>query len=334
MIVGQKRRRNVTLNRAALALPIVLLLVVAVSACDARNGAPTTTAPSPSPVSAVTTFSLSGQVVDGTTGSGIAGAAVRIADGPNVGRLASTDAAGTYSLTGLQRSGFTVVVSAANYVSQATGVTLTSDQTLSFRLMPPPTPTFVLTGRVTDSATAAPVAGAIVSINGRYTSTTDTAGRYSVAGFLDFGNSSFTYVSANNYESDYRFIRGTTQNVRLNRVVRITAGDSIPVTIAPGDTLCVNNSQDEPGSGPDYVCRSVRVVAPRDGVVRVEAVSTDGAARPPLELEIVGANTCCSLENPRAVWVAAGTELIASVEMPFGSNASQSFILNTSMSVK
>src|SRR4029079_13955348 len=104
MSIGQKLRRHVTLNNSAMALPIVLPLVMAVSACDARNDAPTTTAPSPSPVSAVTTFSLSGQVVDGTTGSGIAGATVRIADGPNVGRLASTDAAGPYSLTGLQRS--------------------------------------------------------------------------------------------------------------------------------------------------------------------------------------------------------------------------------------
>ena len=61
-----------------------------------------------------------------------------IADGPNAGRSTRTDAAGNYSLAELLQSGFTVNMSASNYLSQSKGVTLTSDQTLSFQLIPQP----------------------------------------------------------------------------------------------------------------------------------------------------------------------------------------------------
>jgi hypothetical protein len=56
----------------------------------------------------------------------------------------------------------------------------------------------MLTGRVTDASTSAPIAGATVSINGRYRTTTDGSGQYSVTGLLDYGsNHDFTYTSAN-----------------------------------------------------------------------------------------------------------------------------------------
>lgn len=202
---------------------------------------------------------------------------------------------------------------------------------------PSPTPptTIVLTGRVTDSTTLAPISGATVSINGRYKTTTDGSGNYSVTGLLDpGGNHNFTYVSADNYASDYRYIRGTSQNVHLYRITRITAGDSTVVTIAPDDTLCVNNVQDTLGLGPDYVCRSVRVVAPSNGVMTVEALSNQAGAHPPLEVETVGAPSCCSerIENPTSIPVTGGTEVVVNVEMVVGSTSSQSFTLKTSMS--
>jgi hypothetical protein len=315
---------------------LVAVFLLAALACGGRN---TTTSPTPTPsltpTPSVTTFSLSGQVTDRTGGTGISGATVRIADGPNAGKSATTDASGNYSFIGLQQSGFTVTVSATNYASQAIGVTLTSNQTLPFRLNPPPTPTFSLTGRVTDSTSSGPIPGAIVSINGRYTGTTDSLGNYSVAGFLDAGgNYNFTYVSANGYASDYRYIRGTSQNVHLYRIARITAGDSTVVTVTPDDTLCVNNVHDTLGLGPDYVCRSVRVVAPSDGVMTVEAVSTQAGAHPPLEVETVGALSCCSerLGNPTSIPVTGGTEVVVNVEMAVGSTSSQSFTMKTSMS--
>ncbi len=205
---------------------------------------------------------------------------------------------------------------------------------LSFGLNHPPTPNFTLTGQVTDSATSAPISGATVSINGRYTTVTDSLGHYSAAGFLDAGgNLDYTYVVADNYAGDFRYIRATSQNVHLYRIKRITAGDSTVVTVAPDDTLCVNNFQDTLGLGPDYVCRSVRVVAPSDGVVTLAAISTEGGAHPPLEVETVGVSPCCAerMGNPTSIQVTAGTEVIVNVEMISGSTTSQSFTLTTSI---
>lgn len=243
---------------------------------------------------------------------------------------------GNYSFNALQQSGFTVKASAADYISQSQSVTLTSNQTLNFSLRPQPL-AITLTGRVTDAATAGAIAGAIVSINGRYRGTTDNSGHFSVAGLLDYGsNHDYTYVSVENYVSDYRYIRGTTQNVHLYRIERIVAGESKLVTIAPDDTLCFNNVQDTPGGGTDYVCRSAFVVAPNDGSVTIEAVSTQNGAHPPLEVETLGVAPCCSerIGNPTTIQVAAGTMIVANVEMLSSSTSTQSFVLNTSMSAR
>ena len=81
--------------------------------------------------------------------------------------------------------------------------------------------------------------------------------------------------------------------------------------------------------------RIVRVVAPTDGVMTLEALSVQGGARPPLEVEIssTGAGSCCSerLENPTKIQVTAGTEVMAHVELVGTSTTSQSFTLTTSM---
>jgi hypothetical protein len=190
--------------------------------------------------------------------------------------------------------------------------------------------TIVLLGQVTDRTTSAPVSGAIVSLNGYQTAITDSSGNYSFGGW-----GTMTFVEADNYATDYRYIGGTPHNVHLYPIRRITAGDSTSVTVAPDDTLCVNNMQDSPELGPNYVCRSVRVVAPSAGVMTLEALSTTNGAPPLLEVEIVagGSGPCCSerLENPTSIPVTAGTEVVAHVEVPVGSATSQSFTLNTSM---
>jgi hypothetical protein len=204
----------------------------------------------------------------------------------------------------------------------------------------PPTPmAFSLDGRVIDGTTSAPIAGAAVSINAKYRTTTDSSGHYRVTGVLDAGlHPNVTSVSANDYASDVRSIQGTSQTVRLHRIERMVAGDSTVVTVAADDSLCLNTLQDMLGLGPDYVCRSVRVVAPIDGVMTLEAVSTHGGARPPLEVEIVaivtaGKSGCCAerIENPTSMVVTAGTEVVANVEMLSRSTNSQSFTVNTSM---
>ena len=255
-----------------------------------------------------------------------------IVDGPNAGTSTTTDVSGSFNFAALQQSGFTVEVSADNYFSQSQGVTLTSNRTLNFLLRPKPA-FITLTGHVTDAASGGPIASAVVYINGRYRAITDNSGYYLVGGFLDAGNNSdTTYVSAENYAADHRYIRGTVQDVRLWRVERIMAGESKVVTVAPDDTLCVNNVQDTPGLGPDYVCRSVFVVAQNDGAVTIEAVSTRDGTHPRLEVETIGVTPCCSerIGNPTTVEVAAGTLIVVNVEMVSSSNSSQSFVVNTS----
>jgi hypothetical protein len=185
-----------------------------------------------------------------------------------------------------------------------------------------------------DGERSTPVAGAIVSINGRYRGVTDDSGTFRVEGLLDAGDGfDITYVSAAGYTSDYRYIRGTTQTVPLYRPQRITAGESALVTVAPDDSLCVNNMQDSPGLGPDFVCRSLRVVALRDGVITVEARSTRDGTHPPLEVETEGVLPCCSerIANPTSVRVAAGTQLRVNVEIPASSPGSESFLVTTAV---
>jgi hypothetical protein len=187
-----------------------------------------------------------------------------------------------------------------------------------------------LNGRVTDAATGGPIGGAVVSVDGRYTAATADSGDFSVPGLPGYGT--YTYVSAEGYVADYRYIRKAIHNVHLHRIERIIAGESKLVTIAPEDTLCVNNMQDTPGLGPDHLCRSVFVLAPADGAVTIEAVSTRDGAHPPLEVETVGVSPCCSerMGNPTTIRVTAGTLIVVNVEMLAGASTAQTFLVNTS----
>src|SRR5262249_4009863 len=115
-------------------------LIVAIACSKSTPTAPSQTPPPQ-------TFSLSGRVTDNTTSTPIVGATLSIADGPNAGKSAMSDASGNYTFTGLQQSGFTVTASARTYLSQSKSVTLTANQTLDFTLQstPPPGSQFVST---------------------------------------------------------------------------------------------------------------------------------------------------------------------------------------------
>ncbi len=313
---------------------------------------------------AASTFSLIGQVAESTptTLKAISGATVTVVDGPNAGKSATTDGSGNYSLTGLKSSGFTVNVSANTYVSQSRGVTLTSNQTLSFRLSRAtstvqPIP-FELTGSITDDDGKA-VANAKLTVEfllsdapftgfSDVSGLTDGAGRYridfiAVPGAMHGPTGTndavaLSYVSSSGYEGDVRYILATTQDVsqdvHLHRISRMTAGESTVVTVTPNDTICDNNAQDQHPWSPESVCRSVRIVAPSDGVMALEAVAIDSGTHPPLEVEVAtNGRGCACLANPTSISVTAGTEVKASIEIDWGS-PSQSFTLTTSMAHK
>jgi len=169
---------------------------------------------------------------------------------------------------------------------------------------------------------------------------TDDTGRYQVrfgpAEGYSPGNTVELLVTGEGYEIERRFFRptGSSQTVDLRpRAIRwITAGESISVTVAPGDPECRNNVQDMPGFKPSYVCRPVRFLALADGVLTAEAVSAgSGPSRPLLEMEATsGPDDCCYLGNPLTFSVAAGMVVKINVEIPEGA-PSQTFTLTTTL---
>jgi hypothetical protein len=279
-------------------------------------------------------------------------------DGVNSGKSITTSSAGSYSFTALQQAGFTVNTSAGDYASQSKGVSLTSNQTLSFRLNRTTSRVqpmaFELTGAATDDE-GRPVANAdlyldftVSDVPGTFyahaSGVTNGAGFYrigftAVPNAMAHGSTAFACLRGKSgYTDDCQWIPATTHDAfrsfRLNRIKRIAAGESTSVTVAPDDTVCVNNVQDSPGLGQDYVCRSVLIVAPADGLMTVEALPTQGGGRPPLEVETRGAaGPCCNerMGNPTSIPVTAGTEVVANIEMAWGSTTSQSFTLNTTL---
>jgi hypothetical protein len=313
----------------------LLVLLMLVIACDHSRTTPSSAASTPSPTapSGSASFALGGKVVTSRTLEPVVDATVSIVNGPDAGTSTATDVSGNFLFTGLQQSSVMVNVSKQDYFP--TTAPLDSKQTRQISLVWLGQ-AMVFTGQVTDALTSAPIAGAIVDINGRYRTASDATGTYNLTGYLDIGDSSVTYAFADGYEQSGRYVRGrTSQSFRLRRIERITAGDSWSVTVRPDDSLCSNNRQEPsfglPGSG--FLCRTVRVAVLKDGVMSLEAVSAGGGARPTMEVEALGGLSCCMerLENPTTITVRAGMEVVVNVEMPETTTTSQSFALTTSI---
>lgn len=124
-----------------------------------------------------------------------------------------------------------------------------------------------------------------------------------------------------------------TLDFHLYRVRYITAGESLALTIAPGDSLCFNNVRDFPGLGPDYVCRTVRVVALAAGVLTIEAISSSDGTRPNLAVETVNVPLQWRIEYPASIPVTAGTEVMANIEMATPLLDRQSYLLTSTLAL-
>jgi hypothetical protein len=92
----------------------------------------------PTPPAPSTTANLSGRVTETGGGSTIAveGTTLRILDGGNSGRSATTNSSGDYQFSGLHRGGFTVEIVANGYQTQGFGIELAGDLTRNFTLTP------------------------------------------------------------------------------------------------------------------------------------------------------------------------------------------------------
>jgi hypothetical protein len=198
---------------------------------------------------------------------------------------------------------------------------------------PAPTPTTTSTFHVTGIATeddGNPVAGATVTIlNTSVARMTDGSGFYS----LDFdahrgagGDVGWVKAESAGHDLSYNALipasgsQNVSQNIHIYRIKRITAGESTVLTVVLGDTMCGDNDQ--------FVCRTVHIVAPADGLMTIEVVPNPSAADAGLEIS-APSYRCCG--GTASVPVTAGTEVIANVGMGWTSTANQSFVLNTSL---
>ena len=133
------------------------------------------------------------------------------------------------------------------------------------------------------------------------------------------------------YDPDTRFISSATpqvtQNFRLHRISHVKAGESTTLTIVPADRVCGFETL-------DLICRTLRIVVPIDGTMKVEAVRAQGAsATARLYLLAVGLGTETT-GNPTSIAVTAGTEVMVNVGVPWGASTSQTFVVNSSVTAR
>lgn len=200
--VAAKLVRTVQEGKSPMRRLFVLFCLSAV-ACGGGGSTPTTPANAPPP--APTTASLSGRV-ETPSAVPVGGATVTVSDGSNAGRTSTTDGNGHYQLTGLQRGGFNVNVSATGHVTAGFSIDLVGDLTRNFVVatVPPPAPPSVVTlsGRVT-STSEAPVSGATLAVsdgaNAGRTTTSDQIGNYQFTALQSGGLS--LRISANGFNT-------------------------------------------------------------------------------------------------------------------------------------
>jgi hypothetical protein len=107
-------------------IAVVVAFVVVTTGCSGSPSAPTVPP-------AATTFTLSGSVM--SSGAALAGATVLVLDGSNANRSTTTGSTGSYQLAGLQSGGFTIRVSAVDYMTTTQPVTLIANVVANVELV-------------------------------------------------------------------------------------------------------------------------------------------------------------------------------------------------------
>ena len=122
-----------------------------------------------------------------------------------------------------------------------------------------------LSGTVRDSETGAPVAGVEVTIGRGLTVITDEAGRYAFASKCerDCNSAGYTYFEGSQVGFEDRFGDG---DVRLQRMVRAEAGESVAGILFPEETSLVPGYEDNCRTP----CKIIRVALTRDGIFNAQ----------------------------------------------------------------
>jgi hypothetical protein len=144
--------------------------------------------------------------------------------------------------------------------------------------------------------------------------TTDGAGRYDVS-FP--GNTTATVAAGHDgYERTFQSaqvvpnVATITTNLRLHRIIRLTAGDSMAVNLR-SDLTC--------GLEDEWICKTLRVAAMADGRLTL-AVTADEPLRPGIGVASVTWPSipeypCCGAEVQLSV--RAGDEVVVDVMLPW-----------------
>ena len=206
-----------------------------------------------------------------------------------------------------------------------------------------PTSTFHVTGIATDDD-GNPVAGANITVQPFVDSAvqksvppvvvvTDGAGFYR----LDFaanrdagGFIASVKAESPGHDTAYYNIRpvstsqNASQNINLYRIKRISAGESIVMTVLPSDSLCGSNNS-------EALCRYVHLVAPSDGLMTIGVVPPLGGAYA-FGAQVVG-GPGFGWDNPLSFRVTAGAEVVVTIGVFWGWTLPdpQSFLLSTSL---
>jgi len=216
--------------------------------------------------------------------------------------------------------------------------------------------TYVITGSATTDD-GAPVAGTqIVALfspaqgpsldslgqrvcNCQLSATTDSKGHYTMTVAVDQPASLGMQLFADDaYEEENQVMvpvgsgspSPQTMNFHVHRMRQIAAGDSIAVTVSPTNSACFNDLQKVGGWPIDEPrCRTILVMPAADGVLHVDAVSTQGGAASGLEIEDAALQNE-HLGNPGTVRVTAGKYVRVNVEIP-NNSPSQTFMVHTSV---
>ncbi|MEO7191282.1 MAG: carboxypeptidase regulatory-like domain-containing protein [Vicinamibacterales bacterium] len=124
---------------------------------------------------------LAGTIRDAGTLNGLAAVRLEVLDGKNQGQSTVTDPAGHYSFAPMEQDGFSVRVTADQFVSETRTVTLSSALTMDLSLRPVAPAGPVTTGRVVNGVSDQALSGVLVHIDGAGDTTTGPDGSFSMA---------------------------------------------------------------------------------------------------------------------------------------------------------
>jgi hypothetical protein len=188
---------------------------------------------------------------------------------------------------------------------------------------PDPTGPVRFTGVVRNDR-GAPLADAtiqLVSTTPAITVVSDANGRYELTGTVRLWMGYEMKAEKPGFEFTLQYVQSgsSTQDFQLRDIVRVSAGDAKTVTLAPSDSFY--------GLDLEWRRRTMRLVAPRSGVVDLEVVPEHATAPGVIGLSPVGEFPCCP--SRRSVSVAAGAEVSIHVLTYWNNLIDQTFTLRT-----